>query len=220
MICLLRSSTIWALLSIPLLGLPASCAIAQGTIRNGEYTSPNRMFSVSIPKSSNWAGVQYIITALDNRGDNQYDKVMFHVGDFGEYLVVSARVAPASSVSAMDRDDRRTVLRNISQASLMAWRSDFSALPAISEESFFDSRYGEAIVRVYRAKKGSFVAKAQGRKPTPDDVFDTNIASIVARQGPLVIFVLAQDDSSPDSAHVVKGKADQIFRNMKISPEQ
>jgi hypothetical protein len=220
MIYALRLSAIKALLYVPTLGLLTACAISQGTIRDGEYTSPNGMFTVQVPKPSNWAGVPYSITVLDNHGDNQYDKVMFHVGDFGEYLVVGARVVPANSVSAMDRDDNRTVLRNLSEASLMGWRGDFSALPEISEESFFDSKYGEAILRVYRAKKGSFLARAQGRRPTPDDVFDTNIASIVARQGLLVVFVLAQDDSLPDSTQVVKEKADQMFRDMKLRQVQ
>jgi len=197
-----------------------SSAIAQGTIREGEYKSRSHKFSVNIRKPSNWAGVPYVITPLDNRGDTQYERVMFHVGDFGEYLVVGARTVSGASVSAMDKDDHRTVLRNISQASLMGWRRDFSALPGITEEAFFDSTYGEAIVRVYRAPKGSFLAKAQGRKSTPDDRFDTNIASIVARRGALVVFVLSQNDSSPDNAQVVKDTAEQVFRSIRILSEK
>jgi hypothetical protein len=98
----------------------------------------------------------------------------------------------------------------------MGWRRDFSTLPGVSEESFFDLIYGEAIVRVYHAKKGSFLASAKGRKPTPDDAFDTNIASVVARRGKVVVFVLVQDDSKPDSPSVLKEKADQIFRSLKV----
>jgi hypothetical protein len=187
---LLRSSTAWTLLSIPLLGLLADSAIAQGAFREGEYASPNRKFSLNTPKPSNWAGVPYVITVLDNYGDNQYDRVMFHVGDFGEYLVVGARTLPPVSISAMDKDDHSTVLRNVSQASLMGRRRDFAELPEVSEESFFDSVYGEAVLRVYRAKKSSLLAMAQGRRPSPEDRFDTNIASIVARQGAFVLFVL------------------------------
>lgn len=217
MIGLLRSSTAWALLSIAFLGLLANSAIAQTTIREGEYKSPNHKFSVSIPKPSNWAGVPYVITPLDNYGDTQYDRVMFHVGDFGEYLVVAARTMPATAVSAMDKDDHRTVLQNISELSLLEWRRDFSALPAITEEAFFDSTYGEAIVRIYRATKGSFLARAQGRRPTRDDRFDTNIASIVARRGALVVFVLSQNDDNPRE---VKGTAEQVFRSIKILSAQ
>lgn len=196
-----------------------SGVIAQGTIRDGEYKSPSQ-FSVSIPKPSNWASVPYVITPLDNRGDTQYDRVMFPVADFGQYLVIGARTVSGESVSAMDKDDHRTVLRNLSQASLMGWRRDLPALPGIAEEAFFESTYGEAIVRVYRATRGSFLAKAQGRKPTRDDRFDTNIASIVARRGALVVFVLSQNDSSPDNAQVVKGTAEEVFQSIKILSEK
>jgi hypothetical protein len=98
----------------------------------------------------------------------------------------------------------------------MGWRTDLSALPEIAQESLLDTKYGEAIVRVYRAKKGSVLAKAQGRRPTRDDVFDTNIASIVARQGPIVVFVLAQNDASPDESSVVISMATELFQNLRV----
>jgi len=173
------------------------------------------MFSVRIPKPSNWAGVPYAIANLNTTGDSQYDKVMFHVGDFGTYLVASTGLAPADSVALMDKDDPRTVLRNLSQATLMAWRRDLGALPVVAQESFIESPYGEAIVRVYLAEKGSFLAKAQGRRPTRDDAFDTNIASIVARQGPVIVHVIAQNDSSPNASTVTK-MAIEFFRDMKV----
>lgn len=214
----LRLLTSLALLQVAILSLDTACAVAQGTVRDGEYTSPNRMFSARIPKPSNWASVPYAITNLSTTGDSQYDKVMFHVGDFGIYLVASARLVPADSTALMDKDDPRTVLRNLSQATLMAWRTDFDAIPVITQESFVESQYGEAIVRVYRAEKGSFLASAQGRRPTRDDTFDTNIASIVARQGPIVVHVLAQNDSSPNDAGAIAKMATEFFGDMKVSP--
>jgi len=217
MIHLLGPLSARALISVTLLGLLPACAIAQHSIREGEYRSPNHKFSVAIPKPSNWAGVPWIVTPLDNLGDAQYERVMFHVGDFGEYLVVGARTMPAASVSAMDKDDHRTVLRNISEASLMGWRRDLAALPEIVEEHFTDSVYGEAIVRVYRVTKGSFLVGAQGRRPTPDDRFDTSIASILVRRGALIVFVLSQNDSSPGK---VKGMAEQVFPSVKILSAQ
>ena len=62
----------------------------------------------------------------------------------------------------MDEDESRLVLKNLSEATLMGWRTDLSTRPAVVEESFRDSQHGEAIVRVYRAKKGSILLKAQG----------------------------------------------------------
>jgi len=198
-------------------GVLPACTIAQQSIREGEYKSPNQKFSVTIPKPSHWAGAPWMVTSLDNLGDPQYERVMFHVGDFGEYIVVGARTVPGSSVVAMDKDDHRTVLRNISQASLMGWRRDLSTLPEIVEESFTDSTYGEAIVRIYRVPKGSFLVRAQGRGPTSEDRFDTSIASIVARRGATVLFVLTQNDSSPGK---VKGMAEQVFPSIKMVSAQ
>ena len=208
-------STITALLHVATLGLLTACASPQGVVRDGEYASPNRMFSVRIPEPSNPFGVRYTITPLDTKGDGQYDKVMFHVADFGTYLVASAKLMPAASILLMDRDDHRTVLRNVSRVSLMAWRTDLELTPEIVRESFVDSQYGEAIVRVYRAKKGSFLVQAQGRRPTRDDAFDTNIASVVARQGPVVVYVLAEDDSSPNDTGALAKMAIDFFHDMK-----
>jgi hypothetical protein len=142
---------------------------------------------------------------------------MFHAPDFGIYLVVGARRVPADSAALMDKDDPRTVLRNLSQATLMGWRRDLGVLPAMAQESFIESRYGEAIVRVYLAEKGSFLARAQGRRPARDDAFDTNIASMVARQGSVVVYVLAQNDSSP-SVGTVTNMAIEFFRDVTIIP--
>jgi len=189
----------------------------RGTVQGDEYTSPNRMFSVRIPKPSNWARLQYTIKDLDTNGDSQYDKVMFHVRDFGAYLVAGTRLLPANAVSLMDKDDHRTVLRNVSQASLVAWRTDLRELPKIAQESFIDSQYGEAIVRVYRAKNGSLLVKAEGRRPIRGDTFDTNIISIVARQGALVVYVLAQNDDSPDDSNVAVRMATELFQDIRVS---
>src|SRR5262245_52174154 len=131
----LGSLTARAMVAVALLGLLPACA--EESIRDGEYRSPNHKFAVAIPKPSNWAGLPWVVTPLDNLGDAQYERVMFHVGDFGEYLMVGARTLLAVTVSAMDKDDHRIVLRNISQASLMGWRRDFSALPGIRDEGFF-----------------------------------------------------------------------------------
>jgi hypothetical protein len=204
------------------LALPLLSALAQDTTRSREYTGPNGVLSVTVPRAPNWAGVPYKTTALDTKGDKRYDKVMLHSDDFGQYLVAGARVVPTHSISEMNKDEPRTVLRNISQAALFGWRTDLPALPEIAQESWIDTKYGEAIVRVYRAKKGSFLIKDQGprregRPPTHDDAFDTNIASIVARQGAIVVFVFAQNDWSPDDADLVVRMAAELFQVLRVS---
>lgn len=218
MTCTLRLSTIGVSIYVGLLGLFPSCAMAQGAIEGGEYRGPNGVLSIRIPKASNWAGVPYAVTNLNTPGNSEHDRVMFHVGDFGTYVVAGVGWIPADSAALMDKDDPRTVLRNLSQATLMQWRKDLSALPAVAQESFVDTPHGQAIVRVYRAEKGSFLARAQGRRPTREDTFDTNIASMLARRGFAVVYVLAQNDSSPNDAGAVTNMADESFRNLTILP--
>lgn len=197
------------------LQLPA--AQAQGAVGGKEYTGQNRLVSLSVPKAPNWAGVPYKVTPLDTKGDPRYDKVMLHVDDFGQYLVVGVRVMPPPAVTEMDKDEPKQVLKNLSEATLMGWRTDLGSLSDIAEESFRDSKHGEAIVRVYRAKKASFLVKAQGRRPTRDDAFDTNIASVVARRGAVVVFVLAQNDSSPDDSKNVGKMAAELFDDLRVT---
>lgn len=205
--------------SLMLLAWLAAPAAAADAGREGAYASPKGIFTLQVPKPSNWAGAPFAITPLDDLGDPKYDKVMFHVDDFGEYLVAGVRALPPHSVALMDRDAHRTVLRNLSEASLMGWRGDLETLPRHVEETFESSGYGETITRVYRARKGSILVRAQGRQPTRDDAFDTHIASIVARQGRLVVFVLAQNDSSPDDAGRLAAKAAELFDALRVSAD-
>lgn len=182
-----------------------------------EYTAPNGMVSLNVPKAPNFAGAPYKVTPLDTKGDLRYDKVMLHADDFGQYLVVGVRMMPPPAVAAMDKDEPRQVLRSLSEATLMGWRTDLSASPEVAVESFRDSKYGDAIIRVYRARKGSILVKAQGRRPTRDDAFDTNIASIVARQGAVVVFVLAQNDASPDDPKIGVTMAIELFDGLNAA---
>lgn len=201
-----------------ILGLLSAAAIAQGTVRNGEYMSQNGMFSVKVPKPSNWANVPYTVTTLNTSRRTDHDEVMFHAGDFGIYLVVGVGRVSVDSAALMDKDDARTVLGNLSQATLMRWRGDLGALPSVVQESFLDSPHGQAIVRVYRAEKGSLLARAQGRRPTREDAFDTNIASMVTRQASVIVYALAQNDTSPNDAGAVAKMAAELFRDVTITP--
>jgi hypothetical protein len=210
-----RLPTSATVIAAVLFALPT--AQAQNPAGGREYTGPNRLVSLTVPRAPNWAGAPYKVTPLDTKGDRQYDKVMLHADDFGQYLVVGVRTMPPAAVAEMDKDETKLVLKNLSEATLMGWRTDFSALPEVAEESFRDSRHGDAIVRIYRAKKGSILVRGQGRRPTRDDAFDTSIASIVARRGATVVFVLAQNDASPDDAKNVLKMAADLFDDLKVA---
>lgn len=191
--------------------------LAQGATHAQEYTGPNGMVSLNVPRAPNWAGVPYMVTPLDTKGDRRYDKVMLHADDFGQYLVVGARMMPPPAVAEMDKDEPKVVLRNLSEATLMGWRTDLSALPDVVAESYRDSRHGDAIIRIYRAKKGSILVRVQGRRPTRDDAFDTRIASVVARRGTIVVFVIAQNDANPDDPKDVVKMATDLFDDLRVA---
>ena len=195
-------------------------AFAQDAARAGEYTGPNRMLATTVPRAPNFAGVPYRTTALDTRGDRRYDKVIFHADDFGQFLVAGVRQMPEELVAQMARDEPRRVLGVLSEATLLGWRTEFDAPPEVIRESFLETKHGEAIVRVYRARKGSILLRAQGRRPTPEDAFDTSIASLVARRGGLVVFVLAQNDTSPDDANGVVRMATELFERIRVLAER
>ena len=75
---------------------------------------------------------------------------------------ISSQVRGCANISEMNKDKPRTVLRNISEAALFGWRTDLPAPPEIAQESWIATKYGEAIVRLYRAKKGSSSSKTKG----------------------------------------------------------
>jgi len=216
MIRVSNPATIAVWIFISLLAFSGSLSFAQDTKSSAKYTSPNRIFSINIPRAPNFAGVPYNVTALDTMGDKQYDKVMFHADDFGQYLVIGVRVLSAPSITAMDSDEPQTVLKNISEAAIRGWRTDLDVLPEIARESLIDTKFGKAIIRVYRARKGSILVKAQGRQAAKADAFDTNIACIVARQGALVVFVLAENDADPDNSDAVAQMATELFQDIRV----
>jgi len=183
------------------------------------YISPHHIFSIKVPKLGSPAGPRYLITPLDTGGDSHYDKVMFHADSIGDYLIASARLLPDRSLAKMEKDSHRTVLRNISEASLMGWRYDLDNLPKVRQESFIKSQYGEAIVRDYLVKKGTFLSRALRRMTTDNDNFDTHMASIVARRGALVVYVLMQNDGNPADVDAHTKRALELFSDIKVIEE-
>ena len=210
------------LLAALAMGLVLTLSLAEvDAAKQKEYKSPGRIFTLKYPDSLNWAGVRYKVNNLNKRGDKNYDKIMFHVEDFGEYLVIGARYLPSESLVEMDKDNHRDVLRNISEGSLFGWRKDLNGLPELIEESFFESNYGEAMKRVYRAKNGSLLAQMRFTEDGPVmNRFDTYIVSLIARQDALVVYVFAQDDSNPDDANSTSEQALVTFNALKIRPKR
>jgi hypothetical protein len=189
----------------------------RGTVAEGRYTSPNDLFTVGIPKPSNFAGVPYSISeaTADEVGEaRQQDIVTFFVNDFGTYLVAGV-LRVSADVAARLETDRRMGLRDLCSGAVRGWRLDLETLPAPAQESFVDTPLGEAVVAVYRVPKGSFLRAAQGRRPTADDRFDTNVACAAGRRGTVLVHVVAQNDSAPDDAGAVAQMAIDLFRDLR-----
>jgi hypothetical protein len=159
-----------------------------------KYTSPRNQFSVKIPKPTNWARAPFVIQEDAQHPD--YDMVAFYVKDFGEVLIASVRRIPEKVLIEMAKDDNRTVLSNVAYKVLYDWRSNFPEEPKVESENFLQTAYGEAILRVYLAKKGSLLEIIKGgtgkREPEP---FDTFIAVMLVKKDNRLIYAIAENDN-------------------------
>lgn len=189
------------------------------------YTGKNNVLRTKVPQSTSWFGVPYKTKRLDSRGDDNYDKVMFFIEDFGKYLVAGARHLQDEAVGMMDTDGKENSLRKVSEASLWGWRTDLKADPKVVEEAFFESHHGFAIKRVYFLENGSLLSSVQ---LTPENIeklkkgviegSDTTVTSIVARKGSILVYVLAEDDSAPDDPVQATNKALALFEEITVLP--
>jgi hypothetical protein len=192
---------------------------AKRTRKPKVYTGRNKVLRMPFPEPRNFAGVRYKAKRMDNRGDDHYDKVMFYVDDFGQYLVCGARYLPDKALIQMDRDDPQTQLRKISEASLFSWRGDLTETPEVVEETFFNSTHGPAMRRVYLVKNGSLLLRWQLGKDSKGPLqFDTHIVSLVARQGNVLVYALAEDDESPDDPDSLATDATRSFNAITVLP--
>ena len=171
-----------------------------GSVSGDRYTSPRNWFSVQVPKSSNWANVPFTIqdrTGNENPGKN-FDLVKFMVEDFGEVLIAGMDHFPDEFIeSRVKQYDHRTVLSKLSDTALHFERR-YPVEPKVVEDTYLETPYGEALLRVYMAEKGSLsvrVSSKGGGAPIVRDTFDTSIAVIVAMQKNNFIYGIAEHDS-------------------------
>jgi hypothetical protein len=189
---------------------------AQETRNPGEYVGPNRIFALVPPPAPNPFATTYRRTALATGSDRQFDRVLLHADDFGQFIVVGARVLPQAAVDDMDRDGPPAVFARVSQATLLSWRPELRDRLDSFRDTIVETAHGEATVRIYRVTGGSRLARASGRRPTAAGRFDTNIASVVIRRGAVMIFVIAQDDSDPDDPTAVMSMAEEVLKGLRI----
>ena len=171
-----------------------------GSISGDRYARPRNWFSVQVPKSSNVFNVPFSIqdrTGKEDPGKN-FDLVKFSVEDFGEVLIAGMDYFPDDFIeSRMKQYDHRTVLAKLSHTALYFERR-YPVEPKVVEETYLETPYGEALLRVYMAEKGSMIfsiGTKGGGAPIVRETFDTLIAVIVAMQKNNFIYGIAEHDS-------------------------
>jgi hypothetical protein len=218
-----------ALTLVLLLLVLSACAATQGRVADGRYYSARGWFDVPVPKSSNFAQVPFSIQDKSlNNSEANFEIVVFSVKDFGEILIAGVDYFADDFIETrMKQDSHRTVLSHLADMALRfnpdvaadSARS-FPTRPKVLEESYLSTLYGEALLRTYKAEKGSFLVRATGRRPTPEDTFDTLIAVIVAMQKNDFIYAIAENDAegqgTDGNKEVLTRRAQSFFAGVAV----
>ena len=233
-----RSSLIIALITgLVAVGISkdVSAQRLKGKLADGTYTSPRGLFSVQVPKASNWAGVAFAIQEETETGDKNYDMVAFYVKDFGEVLLASVRRIPSAALENMAKDDPENVVKNLTNKALGDWRQNLAEEPDVVEEDLISTPYGQAAIRIYKVAKGSLLQKKVGNigstpvetlTSTPGDQldvsrnwpdsFDVLIAVIAAKRDDHMISAIAEDDAHPLETNQLKTKLREFFGSVMV----
>jgi len=209
--------------------LTISACATQGKIADGKYTSARGWFDVPVPRSSNFARVPFSMQekSIDNSEAN-FEIVVFSVKDFGELLIAGVDYFTDDFVGKrMKQDSHRTVLSNLADMALRfnpdvngVGARGFPARPKVVEETHLNTPYGEALLRVYMAERGSLLVSAAGRRPTPADAFDTLIAVVVAMQKNNFIYAIAENDAegggTDRNKDALKRRAQSFFTSVTV----
>lgn len=192
-----------------------------GSVSGDVYTSPRGLFTIRIPEPANWAGVPFEIRDSFESGRPNYDVVTLYVDDFGEVLLAGVRQIPDDVLARLTKHDPRTVLENLAYKVLYDWRSDFAEEPGVVEDTFVETQFGEAILRVYSARKGSLLKRIEGNREP--ERFDTEIIVLLAQQNNYLICAIDEYDATPlqGEARTAEGKARiQRFFSGIVVPQQ
>ena len=193
----------------------------RGTVSDNRFTSARGWFSVEVPKSSNWAGVPFIMqdVSINRHNVGDFDAVSFSVNDFGEVLFASVRRIPESMLTEMRNQDQRAVLSRLAYKALDDWR-DLPVKPKVIEESYLKTSHGETLLRVFFAEKGSLLLRSSEGMPVASDTFDTLIAVIVAKGKNHYVYAIAENDAessrADDNKAVLMHRAKSFFESLVV----
>jgi hypothetical protein len=188
----------------------------KGRLADGKYTSPRSLFTVPVPKASNWAGVAFTIQEATETGDRNYDTVVFYVKDFGEVLLASVRRIPQVALDNMAKDDPQNVVKNLADKALDDWRQNLTEEPTVVEEDLVSTPYGQAAVRIYKVVKGSLLQRTVGGSGKGPESFDVLIAVIAAKRNDHMISAIAENDANALEKDRLRARLQQFFGGMVV----
>jgi hypothetical protein len=196
-----------------------------GRVAEGRYSSHRNWFSVPIPTPSNQPKAPFSVRdeSVDSPDPN-YELVRFLVQDFGELFVAGVdRFSDEFIETKIKRDDPRTALSKLANLALHNIGRQFPTMPTLLEDQYLDTAYGEGLVRLYMAPKGSILAeiKGDGGQPAVADTFDVVIGVMVARQKNDFIYAIAEDDGEDGAAegtkNALKQKTQSFFESIALN---
>jgi hypothetical protein len=173
-----------------------SPALAKGKVKDGIYTSPRELFSVKVPKSTNWVGIPFTFKDVSKKDKTNFDLVEFVVPDFGEFYVASVRHIPPAVLEEMAKDEPQNALKNVSLKALLDWRRDFPEEPQVVEDSFITTPYGPGILRLFNtanASSGQKLTLESGKMVAKR--YDVLIAVILVIRDNHYISAIAENDN-------------------------
>lgn len=180
------------------LAAPQEPKVKTGKIAEGKkYTSGRGLFSITVPLAGNPFVRTYAMQESELKAGNyDYEEVVFQIADFGQAFGAGVRRIPQSVVDQMAKEEMAQTLSNLSWKTLSQWH-DFSEEPQVVEDTNVETQFGQGLLRVFFAKKGSLMAKvtiSQDSKGPKPEKFDTHVAVLVVKQGSRFICAQAQDD--------------------------
>jgi hypothetical protein len=195
---------VWSL--NPNLGVPAGRILASpqalkhtvGEIAEGKkYTSESGLFSVVVPAAGNPFVHNYKWYGNWAKYENyDYEEVRLVISDFGQAYVAGVRRIPQAVLAQMAKEEPKQTLSNLANKALVQW-VELTEEPEVVEETWVKTQFGEGLLRVYLAKRGSLMGRVEGAdeagKPKTEK-FDTHIAVIAVKKGDRFLYATAQDD--------------------------
>jgi len=168
-----------------------------------------------VPKAPNRVGLPYTIQEATETGQKNYDTVAFYVKDFGQVMMVSVRRIPQVALDIMAKDDPHNVLKNLAAKALFDWR-DFPEEPRVVEDNVASTPYGEAVLRVYNAPRGSLLEKLQGGSGKGFQPFDVMIGVMVLRKKDHYVYAIGENDEAPGATDNLKKALGDLFATISV----